>query len=77
MRAQVHQGWWKSNAQSAADLNEALKNAIKSGNQGCDTPPIGIMVTRTGAGRYIVRAHPEVPYGLIRQRHIGARSDEP
>ncbi|KQQ83425.1 hypothetical protein [Arthrobacter sp. Leaf137] len=28
---------------------------------------IGILISRIGEDRYIVRAHPSVPYGLVRQ----------
>lgn len=29
---------------------------------------VGIMVTRIGPGHYVVRAHPQVPAGMIRRR---------
>jgi len=60
-----------------ADLDEALENAISLVTSVAKRRLIGIMVTREGAGRYVVRAHPEVPYGLIRQRHAtGGLDDE-
>ncbi|MCU1515296.1 MAG: hypothetical protein JWQ75_17 [Pseudarthrobacter sp.] len=67
------------NVQSAADLDEALDNAIALVTNAAKRHQIGIMVTRTGEGRYVVRAHPEVPYGLIRQRHAmgGIDGDAP
>jgi len=54
---------------SAADLDDVLENAIKLIAKSAEHHQVGIMVTRTGLGRYVVRAHPAVPYGLIRQRN--------
>lgn len=54
----------------AADLDKALNDAVALILNAATELKTGIMVTRMGDGRYIVQAHPEVPIGLIRQRHI-------
>lgn len=57
------------NLESADQLDQELDKAINDVSVAATSYRIGIMVTRLSAGRYIVRAHPEVPFGLIRQRH--------
>lgn|GEM_PF-6576442 len=57
------------NVESADQLDQELDKAINDVSVAATSYRIGIMVTRLSAGRYIVRAHPEVPFGLIRQRH--------
>jgi hypothetical protein len=63
--------------ESAADLDEVLENAIALISKAAKRHQVGIMITRTGVGRYVVRAHAEVPYGLIRQRHASGEFYEP
>lgn len=53
----------------AADLDKALNKAIDVVFSDAKEHRTGILVTRISAGRYIVRAHPAVPFGLVRQRH--------
>lgn len=53
----------------SAQLDQALKDGIAGVMAAAALHHTGVMVTRTGPGRYIVRAHPAVPYGLIRQQH--------
>lgn len=57
------------NVRTAAELDRALEEAITRVKEAAVDHGTGIMVTRIGTGRYIVRAHPTVPYGLVRQRH--------
>lgn len=53
----------------AAELDQVLGDAIAVVAEAADQHGVGVLVTRTGVGRYIVRAHPAVPYGLTRQQH--------
>lgn len=53
----------------AEELDGALAEAITLVSTAATNHRLGIMVTRVGIGSYVVRAHPEVPFGLIRQRH--------
>lgn len=57
------------NVQSTAEVEPALEEAIAVIRETAAHHRIGILVTRTGAGSYIVRAHPAVPYGLVRRQH--------
>jgi hypothetical protein len=54
----------------AAELDEALHNAVALVLKTAMEHKTGILMTRMGAGRYTVQAHPEVPVGLIRQRDV-------
>lgn len=54
----------------AAQVDTALEEAITVVSPAAAEHQIGIMVTRMGAGVYMVRAHPEVPFGLTRQRYM-------
>ncbi|QSZ51253.1 hypothetical protein AYX19_21565 (plasmid) [Paenarthrobacter ureafaciens] len=54
---------------NASDLNEVLNEAIDFLAPSTMVNRVGVMVTRIGAGHYVVRAHPEVPFGLVRQRY--------
>jgi hypothetical protein len=51
------------------ELDQKLQEAIDVVTRTAAHHHIGVLVTPTGVGRYIVRAHPAVPYGLIRQQH--------
>ena len=51
------------------DLDQVLNDAIAQVTQAAAHYRMGVLVTRLGAGRYIVRAHPGVPFGLIRKKH--------
>lgn len=62
-------GMLEVNVSKAEDLDLALEQAIAVITKAAAQHQIGVMVTRTGAGRYNIRAHPAVPYGLIRQQH--------
>lgn len=52
-----------------SDVDQALEDAIAIVRDAATRHQTGIMITRIGAGRYVVRAHPEVPFGLVRQQH--------
>jgi hypothetical protein len=49
---------------AASDIDPTLEKAIQSVSQAAIQHKTGIMVTRTGTGRYVVRAHPAFPSGL-------------
>ena len=54
---------------SHTEVDAALDEAIGTVRHAAVRHQTGIMVTRTGPGQYIIRAHPAVPFGLIRQQH--------
>lgn len=54
-------------ATSASGLPDALANAVDVVSRAADEHRIGILISRIGTNHYIVRAHPGVPYGMIRQ----------
>jgi hypothetical protein len=53
----------------ASQVDQALNDAVETVKDAAARHETGIIITRTGPGRYIVRAHPAVPFGLIRQQH--------
>ncbi|WP_163167986.1 hypothetical protein [Arthrobacter sp. Alg241-R88] len=53
----------------ASQIDHALNNAVETVKAAAIGHRTGIMITRIGPGPYILRAHPEVPFGLIRQQH--------
>jgi hypothetical protein len=55
--------------ESPHEVDQALENAVVTVKDAAIRHNIGIMITRTAPGQYIVRAHPAVPFGLIRQQH--------
>ena len=55
------------NVTTAEEVDKALEEAITAITKTATHHCVGVLVTRTGAGSYIVRAHPAVPYGLVRQ----------
>lgn len=50
-------------------IDRALDNAVSDIKDVAAYYGTGIMITRIALGHYIVRAHPAVPCGLIRQSH--------
>lgn len=50
------------------ELNQKLQDAIDIVTRAGAHHHIGVLVTPTGPGGYIVRAHPAVPAGLVRQQ---------
>ena len=55
--------------ESTHEVDQALDNAVAAVKDAAIRHNTGIMITRTAPGQYIIRAHPAVPYGLIRQQH--------
>lgn len=55
--------------ENTAEVDRELDKAIAAVKDAALRHRTGIMITRTEPGRYIVRAHPEVPFGLIRQQY--------
>ncbi|MCY1237845.1 hypothetical protein D9M72_505570 [compost metagenome] len=51
-----------------ADVDQTLDEAIAAIAESAEHHKTGVLVTRLDAGSYIVRAHPTVPHGLIRQQ---------
>lgn len=51
-----------------AETQNVLAEAIEAVMGAAIHHETGILITEIGPGRYIVRAHPEVPSGLIRQK---------
>lgn len=62
-------GTLEVHVKEASEVDNALEEAIGVVLQAAVEHRTGILVTRIDAGRYIVRAHPAVPFGLVRQRH--------
>ncbi|MEV7633954.1 hypothetical protein ACFYLX_14565 [Pseudarthrobacter enclensis] len=48
-------------------LDEALGQAVAVVSPSADEHRLGIMISRVDTDRYVVRVHPAVPYGLVRQ----------
>lgn len=51
------------------EVDAALDEAIGTVRNAATRHQTGIMITRNGPGHYIVRAHPAVSFGLIRQQN--------
>lgn len=62
-------GMLEVNVKEASEVDEALQNAVSQVTKAAVRHQTGVLVTRVGPGRYIVRAHPAVPYGLTRQQY--------
>ncbi|MDR6639561.1 hypothetical protein J2Y68_003222 [Paenarthrobacter nitroguajacolicus] len=62
-------GMLEVHAKHASEVDDALTKAIDVVKIAATEYKIGILVSRIDAGRYIVRAHPAVPFGLVRQQH--------
>lgn len=67
-------GMLEVNVGQANEVDDALATAIDVVQKAATEHKIGILVTRIDAGRYVVRAHPAVPFGLVRQRHEPTRN---
>lgn len=55
-------------ASHSDDLCRALDDAVRAVGEAADRYRTGIMITDVGGGAYVVRAHPAVPHGLVRER---------
>lgn len=65
---QLSPGMVEVRVTEASDLDRALNDAVGSVMGAAELYRIGVMITRTGPGHYVVRAHPAVPHGLIRHQ---------
>lgn len=61
-------GMVEVNVNEATGVDQALEDAISQVTGAAVRHQTGVLVTSIGQGRYIVRAHPAVPVGLIRQQ---------
>jgi hypothetical protein len=66
-------GMLEVHVREASEVDSALEQAIEVVLKAATEHRTGILVTRIDAGTYIVRAHPAVPFGLVRQKHEAAR----
>lgn len=62
-------GMLEVHAKHATEVDEALTKAIDVVKIAATEHKTGILISRIDAGVYIVRAHPAVPFGLVRQQH--------
>ena len=61
-------GMLEVHVSSPEELDQKLQKAIDVVSRSAAHHHMGVLVTPTGAGRYIVRAHPAVPHGLVREQ---------
>lgn len=62
-------GMVEVHVEMASEVDQALTEAVAQVTKAATSNRIGIMITRLDAGRYMVRAHPQVPFGLTRQQY--------
>lgn len=62
-------GMLEVHVSSAGEADLALDQAIAVIAETAKHHRTGVLVTRIGTGNYIVRAHPAVPYGLVREKY--------
>jgi hypothetical protein len=62
-------GMVEVNINNTSSETQALEAAIEQVKDAAGYHRVGIMVTRIGLGRYIVRAHSAVPHGLVQKRY--------
>lgn len=62
-------GMLEVHAKHASEVDDALTKAIDVVKIAATEHKTGILVSRIDAGKYIVRAHPTVPFGLVRQQY--------
>lgn len=60
-------GMLEVNVPANEDERRALKEGIEAVTPAAIRHGVGILVTEITAGRYIVRAHPAVPSGYVRE----------
>lgn len=63
---QLSPGMHEVTVTNTGGTDQALKDAIAQVMDVAKRHKTGVMVTRIGIGRYVVRAHPAVPYGFVR-----------
>lgn len=61
-------GMLEINVETLAEVEPTLEEAIQSVSPAAVHYGMGILITRIGVGRYIVRAHPHVPEGFVRRQ---------
>ena len=62
-------GMVEINVANMREPEEELANAVAIVTESASFHKVGVMITRIGTATYVVRAHPAVPYGLVRQQH--------
>jgi hypothetical protein len=62
-------GMLEVHVSSAGEVDLALEQAIAVITETAKHHLAGVLVTQIGAGHYIVRAHPAVPYGLVQEKY--------
>ena len=62
-------GMVEVNVEKAPQLQAALEDAVGTVSAAAVEYRVGILITRIDALVYVVRAHPAVPFGLIRQQY--------
>lgn len=62
-------GMLEIHVKHASEVDDALAKGIEIIEKAAVEHRTGVLVTRIEAGRYIVRAHPAVPFGLVRQEY--------
>lgn len=62
-------GMLEVHAKHASEVDDALTEAIDVVKIAATEHKTGILISRIDAGKYIVRAHPAVPFGMVRQQY--------
>ena len=55
-------------ARKTGDAGQALADAVLAVGEAAQRYGTGIMITEVGEGSFVVRAHPAVPFGLVREQ---------
>lgn len=66
-----HPGMVEVRVRDPREAPQALADALRVVGEAADRYGTGIMVTDMGDGTYVVRAHPAVPHGLVREQGGG------
>lgn len=61
-------GMLEINVSTPAEVESTLEEAVQSVSGAAAHYGMGILITRIGGGRYVVRAHPHVPEGFVRRQ---------
>lgn len=56
--------------EKASELNAALEDAVATVSRAASEHRTGILITGINASAHVVRPHPGVPFGLIRQQYF-------
>jgi hypothetical protein len=67
-RSRPTPGMLPINVATLAEVEPTLEEAIQSVSPAAAHYGMGILITRIGIGRYVVRAHPHVPEGFVRRQ---------